>query len=86
MEALRSDGSPHLWAWVRIPLLTTCFYYLKGLEAIFLGSYDHFKFIIITLAIEFSYRLTEPNNTKEVDEDGIRTHAGRAHWISSPTP
>ena len=20
------------------------------------------------------------------DEDGIRTHAGRAHWISSPTP
>ena len=21
-----------------------------------------------------------------VDEDGIRTHAGRAHWISSPTP
>jgi hypothetical protein len=23
---------------------------------------------------------------KEFDEDGIRTHAGRAHWISSPTP
>ena len=20
------------------------------------------------------------------DEDGIRTHAERAHWISSPTP
>ena len=24
--------------------------------------------------------------TKNVDEDGIRTHACRAHWISSPTP
>ena len=24
--------------------------------------------------------------TKMYDEDGIRTHAGRAHWISSPTP
>ena len=24
--------------------------------------------------------------TKIHDEDGIRTHAGRAHWISSPTP
>ena len=23
---------------------------------------------------------------KSSDEDGIRTHAGRAHWISSPTP
>ena len=23
---------------------------------------------------------------KFYDEDGIRTHAGRAHWISSPTP
>jgi hypothetical protein len=23
---------------------------------------------------------------KNYDEDGIRTHAGRAHWISSPTP
>ena len=23
---------------------------------------------------------------KNFDEDGIRTHAGRAHWISSPTP
>ena len=23
---------------------------------------------------------------KVFDEDGIRTHAGRAHWISSPTP
>ena len=23
---------------------------------------------------------------KDSDEDGIRTHAGRAHWISSPTP
>ncbi len=23
---------------------------------------------------------------KKYDEDGIRTHAGRAHWISSPTP
>ena len=23
---------------------------------------------------------------KILDEDGIRTHAGRAHWISSPTP
>ena len=23
---------------------------------------------------------------KMSDEDGIRTHAGRAHWISSPTP
>ena len=23
---------------------------------------------------------------KTFDEDGIRTHAGRAHWISSPTP
>ena len=23
---------------------------------------------------------------KPVDEDGIRTHACRAHWISSPTP
>ena len=32
-KALRSGRSPHLWAWVRIPLLTTCFYYLKGLEA-----------------------------------------------------
>ena len=21
-----------------------------------------------------------------IDKDGIRTHAGRAHWISSPTP
>ena len=21
-----------------------------------------------------------------VDTDGIRTHAGKAHWISSPTP
>ena len=25
-------------------------------------------------------------NCKNFDEDGIRTHAGRAHWISSPTP
>ena len=24
--------------------------------------------------------------SKSVDEDGIRTHACRAHWISSPTP
>ena len=24
--------------------------------------------------------------SKNVDEDGIRTHACRAHWISSPTP
>ena len=23
---------------------------------------------------------------KFLDEDGIRTHACRAHWISSPTP
>ena len=23
---------------------------------------------------------------KDFDEDGIRTHACRAHWISSPTP
>ena len=23
---------------------------------------------------------------KTIDEDEIRTHAGRAHWISSPTP
>ena len=22
----------------------------------------------------------------DIDEDGIRTHACRAHWISSPTP
>ena len=27
----------------------------------------------------------EPD-AKNVDEDGIRTHACRAHWISSPTP
>ena len=26
------------------------------------------------------------NFAKNVDEDGIRTHACRAHWISSPTP
>ena len=26
------------------------------------------------------------NCKKILDEDGIRTHAGRAHWISSPTP
>ena len=25
-------------------------------------------------------------NEKKNDEDGIRTHACRAHWISSPTP
>ena len=25
-------------------------------------------------------------NSKVNDEDGIRTHACRAHWISSPTP
>ena len=23
---------------------------------------------------------------KKSDEDGIRTHAGRAQWISSPSP
>merc|ERR1712101_16802 len=26
------------------------------------------------------------NGIKIIDEDGIRTHACRAHWISSPTP
>ena len=29
---------------------------------------------------------TEQIAKKNVDEDGIRTHACRAHWISSPTP
>ena len=29
---------------------------------------------------------TTPAIKKYYDEDGIRTHAGRAHWISSPTP
>ena len=24
--------------------------------------------------------------SKQIDEDGIRTHAGRAQWISSPSP
>ena len=28
----------------------------------------------------------QANIVKGTDEDGIRTHAGRAHWISSPTP
>ena len=28
----------------------------------------------------------ETKMVKVYDEDGIRTHAGRAHWISSPTP
>ena len=32
----------------------------------------------------FSY--SQPPAIKKLDEDGIRTHAGRAHWISSPTP
>ena len=30
--------------------------------------------------------LLAKNLSKSVDEDGIRTHACRAHWISSPTP
>ena len=31
---------------------------------------------------------TQPglNERKKSDEDGIRTHAGRAQWISSPSP
>ena len=28
----------------------------------------------------------EGAGSQKNDEDGIRTHAGRAHWISSPTP
>ena len=32
-------------------------------------------------------RITEREKENSfADEDGIRTHACRAHWISSPTP
>ena len=34
------------------------------------------------VSIMFFWSLNEKKN----DEDGIRTHACRAHWISSPTP
>ena len=26
------------------------------------------------------------NKIKQIDEDGIRTHAGKPQWISSPSP
>ena len=41
---------------------------------------------------EYWFTLTENPAQKEgknkifIDEDGIRTHAGRAQWISSPSP
>ena len=31
----------------------------------------------------YNHLLIYKNN---IDEDGIRTHAGRAQWISSPSP
>ena len=33
-----------------------------------------------------SHTFPEAFDEKKNDEDGIRTHACRAHWISSPTP
>ena len=32
------------------------------------------------------YRENKEENKKASDEDGIRTHARRAEWISSPSP
>ena len=40
-KALRSGRSPLLWAWVRIPLLTTNTFFLK--MATNLAHNDHFK-------------------------------------------
>ena len=36
------------------------------------------------LCLRITFELTERKIL--TDEDEIRTHAGRAHWISSPTP
>ena len=32
------------------------------------------------------FKFSKMARKMSADEDGIRTHAGRAHWISSPTP
>ena len=41
-------------------------------------------FTFCRLLIKF-FCLSDPSVNKNIDEDGIRTHACRAHWISSPT-
>ena len=38
------------------------------------------------LLSEAELKRTIGSEKKKIDEDGIRTHACRAHWISSPTP
>ena len=48
---------------------------------------------LLQRAINNEQSVPEPNNMemspvveKGIDEDGIRTHACRAQWISSPSP
>ena len=42
------------------------------------GNGKHFSISVAAVIVQ--------HLNKTYDEDGIRTHAGRAHWISSPTP
>jgi hypothetical protein len=41
------------------------------------------RFNIYSFGLIFKKQI---NFTEKYDEEGIRTLAGKAHWISSPTP
>ena len=56
-------------------------YVYIGLCVVVVGTMNEYRWLCIIYTID--PRLKKINY---FDEDGIRTHAGRAHWISSPTP
>ena len=43
--------------------------------------------VVVTIGLSIMYNVPwKKRRKKKYDEDGIRTHACRAQWISSPSP
>ena len=56
----------------------------RNMSEEYIYNFAKFTAYVVKMSHKISLKLLK--NIKIFDEDGIRTHACRAHWISSPTP